>query len=157
MRACVHAVCVYVDLYLFSSFPEAKSHSGAQTGLKLVAILPSQPAELWLTAPSKSPWRSTAVWQCMTVHPAAAKQDSKHLLLTTDTCVFDTRVFFIMDKADLASERFHLVDKAFPDVPLAHMGKLRGRKGKLSELRKSFKPENLTGNKWLNLKTSTQI
>lgn len=97
--------------------------------------------------------------QCsMTVCPAAAERDSRHLLLTlTLASVFDTRVFFITDKMDLTSERLHLLMKLSLTFPWPSRVKLRGRKGKLSELRKSLTPENLTGNKWLNLQTSAQI
>lgn len=149
---CVYVcVRVYMHLCLFSSFPEAKSHSGAQTGLKLVATLPSQPAERWLTAPSKSAWRSTAVWQCVQLLPSE----------TPNTFCFHwhlrVSLTLITDKMDLTSERLHLLMKLSLTFPWPSRVKLRGRKGKLSELRKSLKPENLTGNKWLNLQTSAQI
>lgn len=57
----------------------------------------------------------------MTVRPAAAEQDSKHLLLTlTLVSVFDTRVFFITDKMDLASERRPLLTKLSLTFPGPH-------------------------------------
>lgn len=57
----------------------------------------------------------------MTVRPAAAEQDSKHLLLTlTLVSVFDTRVFFITDKTDLASERLPLLTKLSLTFPGPH-------------------------------------
>lgn len=152
---CVYlCVCVrvYMHLCLFSSFPEAKSHSGAQTGLKLVATLPSQPAERWLTAPSKSAWRNTAVWQCVQLLPSD----------TPDTFCLHLRVSLTLGFSSLRTRWIWLLKGSicwwsFPWLSLALTGKTEGEKGKLSELGKSLKPENLTGNKWLNLQTSAQI